>query len=201
MVRSIMLKIGEILKEEGKIPEVRDVFYLSLEELRNEAYESQETESQTGDLSKIIRERKVKYEGFKNIPAYSRLIYGDRVTDKPVSNICTDIVSTSSILKGIPSSPGKVSGEVLVIEKADHGIDTRGKIIVTRMTDPGWVFLIEPALGIVAEKGSMLSHTAIITRELGKPSVVNVKDAVRVLKTGDMVELDAYEGTVKLVSG
>lgn len=201
MVRSIMLKIGEILKEEGKISDVRDVFYLTFEELRIEAWGKCEKESQSEDFIKLVAERKVKYQGFQNIPAYSRLIYGDRVTDKPVSNICTDIVRTSTILKGIPSSPGKVRGEVLVIEKADHSIDTTGKIIVTRMTDPGWVFLIKPALGIVTEKGSMLSHTAIITRELGKPSVVNVKDAARVLKTGDLVELDAYEGTVRVVSG
>lgn len=197
MVRSIMLRIGELLKEDGKIPEARDVFYLTLDELRAEASGSKEKDFEAEDLIKLVRERKARYEGFNVIPAYSRLIYGDKVTDKPVSNICTDIVRTSSVLKGIPSSPGKVRGEVLVIEKADHSIDTTGKIIVTRMTDPGWVFLIEPALGVVAEKGSMLSHTAIITRELGKPSVVNVKDAARVLRTGDRVELDAYEGTVK----
>ncbi|ETP72968.1 phosphoenolpyruvate synthase/pyruvate phosphate dikinase [Lachnospiraceae bacterium JC7] len=225
MVRSIMLKIGEILKEQGKISEIRDVFYLTLDELREEAERcSHEPEDRTGikidrlhdctginsdrfhacpemiqrneEFLILIQERKLRYEGFKKIPAYSRLVYGDKVVDKPVCNICTDIARSSEILKGIPSSPGKVKGEVLVIEKADQKLDTRGKIIVTRMTDPGWVFLIKPALGIIAEKGSMLSHTAIITRELGKPSVVNVRDAARVLRTGDMVEIDAYEGTV-----
>ena len=144
----------------------------------------------------LVRDRKIKYEGFKKIPAYSRLVYGDKAIDKSLSNICTDTIRNQSVLRGIPSSPGKVRGEVLLIEKADQSIDTTGKIIVTRMTDPGWVFLIKPALGIIAEKGSMLSHTAIITRELGKPSVVNVRDAARVLKTGDIVELNAYEGTV-----
>ena len=230
MVRSIMLKIGEILKKQGKISETRDVFYLTLEELREEAAKSHEKSSAskycfTGDKSiqeshqcdksevlrdfsetnqnnnflNLVQERKIRYDGFMKIPAYSRLVYGDRVIDKPVSNICSDIVRNSRVLKGIPSSPGKVKGEVLLIEKADQSIDTSGKIIVTRMTDPGWVFLIKPALGIIAEKGSMLSHTAIITRELGKPSVVNVKGAARVLRTGDLVELDAYEGTVTLI--
>ncbi|OON86818.1 hypothetical protein BXO88_06030 [Oribacterium sp. C9] len=213
MVRSIMMKIGEILKEQGRISEVRDVFYLTLWEVREEAERcSHEPEDRTGvkidrlrdpeitqrneDFLRLIQERKLRYEGFKKIPAYSRLVYGDKVTDKPVCNICADIVRSSEVLKGIPSSPGRVKGEVLVIDKADQKLDTSGKIIVTRMTDPGWVFLIKPALGIIAEKGSMLSHTAIITRELGKPSVVNVRDAARVLRTGDMVELDAYEGTV-----
>ena len=216
MVRSIILKTGEILKEQGKISETRDVFYLTLEELTEEAdkYSLKKSAEKNNEKSEglaeknyqynnfldLIQDRKIKYEGFKKIPAYSRLVYGDKVIDKPASDIYTYTARNCSVLRGIPSSPGKVRGEVLLIEKADQSIDTTGKIIVTRMTDPGWVFLIKPALGIIAEKGSMLSHTAIITRELGKPSVVNVRDAARVLKTGDIVELDAYEGTVTRIS-
>ena len=67
---------------------------------------------------------------------------------------------------------------------------------MAKTTDPGWVFLIKDSLGIIAEKGSILSHTAIITRELGKPSIVNVKDVTKLLKTGDKVEVDAYTGTI-----
>lgn len=198
MVRSIMLKIGGILKDSGKICDVRDVFYLTLEELREYAEGSDISGSYSVDTGflELVRNRKIKYEGFKKIPAYSRLVYGDKVIDKSLSNIFTDTIRNQSVLRGIPSSPGIVRGEVLLIDKADQKVDTSGKIIVTRMTDPGWVFLIKPALGIIAEKGSMLSHTAIITRELGKPSVVNVKGAARLLKTGDIVELNAYEGTV-----
>ena len=75
----------------------------------------------------------------------------------------------------------------------------KDKILITKMTDPGWVFLIKNCLGIIAEKGSMLSHTAIITRELKKPSVVNVKDITKVVKTGDTVELNAVEGTITIL--
>ena len=71
---------------------------------------------------------------------------------------------------------------------------------VTHSTDPGWVFLIQNASGIVAEKGSLLSHTAIITRELGKPAVVGVKDAVRRIRTGMLLDVDAGTGTVRILS-
>ena len=57
---------------------------------------------------------------------------------------------------------------------------------------------LQNAAGIVAEKGSLLSHTAIITRELGKPAVVGVKDATRLIQTGDTVVVDADAGTVRL---
>ena len=71
--------------------------------------------------------------------------------------------------------------------------------MVTKTTDPGWVFLIDKAAGIIAEKGSLLSHTAIITRELHKPSIVNVKDCTKILKTGDIIEMDAINGIIKIL--
>jgi pyruvate,water dikinase len=67
------------------------------------------------------------------------------------------------------------------------------------MTDPGWVFLMVAAGGLVVEKGSVLSHTAIIGRELGIPTVVAVKDATRLIPDGALVELDGQAGTVKVV--
>ena len=72
----------------------------------------------------------------------------------------------------------------------------KDKILVTQMTDPGWVFLLTQAKGIIAEKGSLLSHTAIISRELGIPAVVGIKQATTHLKTGDRVILDGNSGKV-----
>ena len=89
-------------------------------------------------------------------------------------------------------------GEVLVIDSPSNTFDTTDKIIVAKSTDPGWVFLIQNAKGIIAEKGSLLSHTAIISRELRKPAIVNVKDATRLLKTGDIVTLDAEKGIITI---
>ncbi len=68
------------------------------------------------------------------------------------------------------------------------------------MTDPGWVFLLAGASGIIAEKGSLLSHTAIISRELGKPAVVDVNNATKILKTGDFVKIDGDAGRIVRLS-
>ncbi len=192
MVRYIVLSIGKILKEQGKLAHERDVFYLTLKDIRDEAVSPKRSE----EYMRLVSDRKRKYKAYSAIPAYSRLVYGDRIVSKNVTDISVGFASESRVLSGISSSPGCVTGEVIVIENADHLIDTKGKIIVTKMTDPGWVFLIKPSLGIIAEKGSMLSHTAIITRELHKPSIVNVKDAAKILKTGDRITLDAFNGTV-----
>ena len=109
------------------------------------------------------------------------------------------VINDTDSLRGIASSTGKVIGEILVIDEPSLSIDSTDKIIVTKSTDPGGGFLIQHAKGIVAEKGSLLSHTAIISRELHKPAVVNVKDCTRILKTGDIVELDADTGIVKIL--
>ncbi len=209
IVRYISLEIGKHLAENGIIADKRDVFYLTMDELRSIGGGSGDPWSlrdgvgvpfsTEGLLRKKVAERKKRYSSFSDIPSYSRLIYADRIVDKTIRKIRTEICGENFVLTGIPSSPGKVTGEVLVIDKADHTIDTRGKILVTKMTDPGWVFLIRQSIGIIAEKGSMLSHTAIITRELKKPSIVNVKDVSKILKTGDRVELDADRGTVTIL--
>ena len=67
------------------------------------------------------------------------------------------------------------------------------------MTDPGWVFLLANAKGVISEKGSILSHTAIISREINIPSIVGVEKATEIIKTGDYIEMDAYKGTIKIL--
>ncbi len=184
LAREIMLKIGINLAEKSIIDDSRDVFYLH------------ENELQRNDLREIVRRRKIQYENYNSVPVFGRLVYTGRVFDHDVLCAECGISEAETELRGIPTSRGKVEGEVLVIGSPTLDIDTTGKIIVTVSTDPSWVFLIKNALGIIAEKGSLLSHTAIITRELGKPSVVNVKHAASILKTGDKVLLDADNGFV-----
>ncbi len=71
--------------------------------------------------------------------------------------------------------------------------------MVARTTDPGWVFLLANAKGIITEKGSLLSHTAIIARELKIPSIVAVENATELLKTGDIVEMDGNTGEIRVI--
>ena len=106
----------------------------------------------------------------------------------------------SGIYCGVPCSHGVAEGEVLLVDVPAQVMDTKDKILVTKMTDPGWVFLIAGAKAIVAEKGSLLSHTAIISRELEKPAVVAVSQITKILKTGDYVRVDGNKGEVVLLS-
>lgn len=188
--RTIFRAIGAELCREEWIEKVDDVFYITIPELelgRKEMFRS------------LVMQRKAEYAMFAKLPAYSRLIFDGEIRNKQIQNAQFDLLHKSNVLTGISSSLGKVTGEAIVISQPNLSLDTRDKILVTRSTDPGWVFLIENACGIIAEKGSLLSHTAIITRELHKPSMVNVKDATKRIHTGDLVELDATSGTIRIL--
>ncbi len=189
IARAILLKVGVLLYEQGFLETPYDVFYLYYEEIKAGAFD---------DFKKLVSDRKQEYEIYETIPAFSRLIFEKKVVSKHLKN-STSYVCAQDVLHGIGVSGGKVTGQVIVIDKPSQDIDTTGKILVTKMTDPGWVFLIKNCAGIIAEKGSLLSHTAIVTRELGKPAVVNVKDATRILQNGDMVELDADTGLIRML--
>jgi len=73
----------------------------------------------------------------------------------------------------------------------------QNKILITKMTDPGWIYALMQAKGVIAEQGSLLSHTAIISRELGIPSIVNVPHVTKVLQTGEKIEMDGTTGIIR----
>ncbi|MDE6746185.1 MAG: phosphoenolpyruvate synthase, partial [Oscillospiraceae bacterium] len=193
MMRSMMLKVGGDLAVAKQISEPRDIFYLDYSEVER-AVKSGE------DMRELIESRRAQYSRFEKLPAYSRLVFAEKVFDKSSENMVGMTADNrADILTGIPCSGGKARGEILVIDDPSSCPDTTGKIIAAKMTDPGWVFLLAGAAGIITEKGALLSHTAIISRELGKPAVVGVDGAARLLKSGDVAEIDGTLGKITII--
>ena len=73
----------------------------------------------------------------------------------------------------------------------------KGDILVSIASDPDIVPAMKKAAAIVTEQGGVTSHAAIVSRELGIPCVIGTKIATKVLKDGDIVEVDATKGTVR----
>lgn len=195
IMRTIILNISENFVYDNKIEKREDIFYLYYDEVQDTI------NGKDIDLKKLIKERKEEYDIYNMLPSYSRLIFKDKVINKKPLNInSVSRRSTNDIILGIPCSTGIVEGEVVVIEDYDETIDIKDKILVTKTTDPGWIFLIVRAKGIIAEKGSLLSHTAIISRELQKPSVVGIKDITELLKTGDYISLNGENGEIRIIN-
>jgi len=101
-------------------------------------------------------------------------------------------------LTGLCVSLGSVEAEVVVLrDPSEFTKMKRGAILVAPATDPSWTPLFTLASGVIVEVGGMLSHASTIAREYGLPALANVRDATRILKTGDRVRLDASGGRVQ----
>jgi len=102
--------------------------------------------------------------------------------------------------KGQPAFRGKVRGMVrIALTPSESNALISGEILVTSMTSPDYVPAMRRAAAIVTNEGGLLSHAAIMSREFGKPCIVGTKIAAKVLKTGDMVEVDADKGIIKII--
>ncbi|MBQ2803452.1 MAG: phosphoenolpyruvate synthase, partial [Lachnospiraceae bacterium] len=194
MMRLLMLRVGENLCACQRLDEREDVFWLFYEEIE------QAIGDETMPLKDIIARRKEEYKQYALLPAYSRLLFAKEVWNKTPGTVCECTVSEDKkVFQGIACSHGVVEGEVLVVKQPTLQMNTKDKILVTKMTDPGWVFLIADARAVVAEKGSLLSHTAIISRELGKPAVVGVRQITKLLKDGDYIRVDGDKGEIEIL--
>ena len=193
MVREAVLHLGDIYTKENCIETRRDVFYLTFDELRMLA-------EKPCDMKETVSSRKKKYEMFSLLPAYSRIIFSQKAFDKNHRNInMAAVQSSKDEMVGVPCSNGIVEGEVYIVTDVKKAGSVKDKILVTKTTDPGWVFLLAEAKGVVSEKGSLLSHTAIISRELGIPAVVGIENILSTLKNGDIIRIDGSTGVVKLI--
>ena len=99
--------------------------------------------------------------------------------------------------KGQACSPGVVRGPARVVMDPRTATVRAGDILVAERTDPGWVTIFPMVKGVIMERGSLLSHSAIVARELGLPAVVGVEDACAWLRDGDWVELNGTSGRIR----
>ncbi|MEK0369418.1 MAG: PEP-utilizing enzyme [Nitrosopumilus sp.] len=119
-----------------------------------------------------------------------------------------ELVSTNfnekniSELKGKSVFKGKAKGNVrILIRKKDIDNLKEGEILVSPMTTPDFVPAMKKAAAIITDEGGITCHAAIVSRELKKPCIVGTKIATQVLKDGDLVEVDAEKGIVRILKG
>jgi pyruvate,water dikinase len=104
------------------------------------------------------------------------------------------------LLRGVSCCPGIVEGVVRVVRDIKDAEGLSGEILVTERTDPGWVPLYPSCLGLLIERGSLLSHSAVVARELGLPTIVGVSGGLlERLKTGQRVRMDAAAGEIRIL--
>lgn len=103
-------------------------------------------------------------------------------------------------LRGLAASSGRVVGRARVVGSAAEAAQlVSGEILVAGSADVGWAPLFLVAAAVVTDLGGPLSHAAIVLREYAVPAVVNVKIGTRVIRSGDLVEVDGDAGTVRVI--
>ncbi|MFH0852792.1 MAG: PEP-utilizing enzyme [bacterium] len=114
--------------------------------------------------------------------------------------ISQSFASDTREMKGVVAQPGKVTGIVKIVCYAKEMTGFRkGQILVSAMTQPAFLPAMKKAAAFVTDEGGTLSHAAIMARELKKPCIIGTKIATKVLKNGDMVEVDATKGIVRKI--
>ena len=200
-VRSIFRELGLRLAADQRLESPDDVFYLETEEVLGLL----DATSSTQDAAALARARREEFARYHNQPAPP-----DRfVTRGPMhrnSKVMTEqpspripVANAQGSCRGTGASPGIVRGLARVVTNPREAHLKPGEILVARQTDPGWVMLFPIASGLLVEKGSLLSHSAIVSRELGLPCIVGLTDICSWLGDGDEVELDGANGTVVLL--
>lgn len=182
VVRNIFLAFGENYYAAGKLESVRDIFYLTKQEIK----------SGEGDFIKIVARRKEQEKVYLQQPTYDRIVFFDGVP-LPVKT-----ENSSAGLRGIPSGNGTVTARVSLMDSPQDKL-IAGNIILTKRTDPGWISLFPLASGLIVEHGSMLSHSFVVARELNLPAVVGLKNATALIPDGSLVLLDGLNGEVKIL--
>ena len=216
LMRRIVDKIGE--KTIGF-----DVYYLSLDELKEflfsgkdfslkiarekelrKAYERLPVLSRVKLLGKVDRDplageiRVLSYESFKGKSEKSSVPFSEEPKNFESKG---KTESTPRVFFGRGVSKGIFRGEVLKIKSLQEirVAEAKGKILLSYSTDPGWFPYLNMAEGLITERGSLLSHSAILARELEKPAVVNIPNIMEELQSGDIVEIDGDLGICSVI--
>lgn len=151
------------------------------------------------DFKELIETRKAAYQEYELTELPERIKSRGSVYEWKDTNFAKEVVQGEHILQGIPCCAGIVEGIVSVLH-APHEIDKiDGNILVTTSTDPGWVVLFPKATAIVVERGSLLSHSAIVSREMGIPCIVGVKGLLNQVKSGDKIRMNGSTGIIEIL--
>lgn len=192
--RQLLREIGKRYAAVGCLDAPEDVFHLELDEVLG----FPDGRVTSADLKALVAARMAEYQRYRELPAPA-----DRFETVGLVHRGNDFQPTVAPstpagirLMGLGCCPGIVRGPVRVVRDPRAAALHPGEILVAERTDPGWVMIFPAAAGLLVEHGSLLSHSAIVARELGLPAIVSLAGLTSWLADGDWVEMDGSTGTV-----
>jgi rifampicin phosphotransferase len=195
LARRLFAELGSRFAEQGLLGAPEDIHYLTVGEIC--AYVR--GTSVTGDLAALVALRRAEYQAHAGARRPGRLAthgipYGADATGGDDAD--GDFGSDASA-QGTPCAGGRAEAAAWVVRDPHSKAPPHRHVLVAESTDPGWVFLMMRAEAMVVERGSVLSHTAIIGRELGIPTVVGVAGATQRITDGARLAVDGATGRLQ----
>jgi phosphohistidine swiveling domain-containing protein len=188
VARASARRLGLHLVDAGVIAEPGDVFHLTWEEANNPP---------TDDLTGVVAERRARHEERQAL----RLPDAWDGVPEPIRVVrATVAAGEGTRLSGVAASSGIVEGRARVVRDPGATELDDGDILVCEATDPGWVSLFLVAGGVVTDLGGMLSHGAIVAREMGLPAVVGTTGATATILDGQRIRVDGTAGVVEVLA-
>ena len=197
--RKIFLAMGQKLYQDGALDSCNDIFYLTTDEI-SEFIQKGKVEVA---LKNISLHRKKEFEYWQSVELPRRI-----ETSRPIAEIEEELKMKNeyhgttirpNVLRGVVASRPKIDslfGTALVLAEFDPSVNFEDKILITKQTDPGWTIIFPLLKGLIVERGGMLSHAAIIARELNIPCIVGVDSATAFIKNGSHIQMDLAKGEI-----
>ncbi len=190
-MRRILIELGKRLSERGVLKNQDDIFFLRLEEIPPVVEGKADF-----NIQQAVSNRRAEYDKNKSITPPD-VVFGKFDPDNLVPDTWDE---QAEVLNGLGVSQGVTTGKARVILRADTEEQLlAGEILVAPFTDPGWTPYFVPAAAIVMDEGGVISHGSIVAREYGIPAVVNVGGGTKIIKTGQMIQVDGNHGVVRIL--
>ena len=204
VARKIFRAMGNKLVSLNLLASMSDIFYLTVDELADVVAGRGATE----DLSSLASQRRREYLNYGSQPSPPERFVTEglpaaslsraMMAREPLSN--ANATDQAKAWRGTSCYPGIVHGKAIVAKSFSEASQVQGEILVAKSTDPGWVVLFPRCSALVIERGSLLSHSAVVARELGIPTIVGVTGITDALASGVELQVDAGTGSVRIVN-
>lgn len=194
-MRATVRRIGAVLQQSGHLANANDAFYFTVKELSAAPFDGM-------DATAMWRRARRTFNATLEIP--------DAFIGPPIArakrihahgDVIGEQMTPGETLHGIGVSPGVVEATARVVYDSGGAQHLRaGEILVCVVTDPAWAALFARAGGVVTDIGGMLSHGAVVARELNLPCVVNSRGGTRRIPDGARIRIDGTSGEVTILA-
>ncbi|XP_046625841.1 uncharacterized protein LOC124307780 isoform X2 [Neodiprion virginianus] len=184
-------KLGRLMVEDGQLPDMNLIFFLTHQEIGLLFISSNPTLVQKA----IRRQRLYPHCDKIQFPEVNRGVL------KPIlAEPSTKIREGGARVSGTPVGGGTVLGRACIITNINDAVQLKpGDILITQCTDIGWSPYFPILGGVVTELGGLISHGAVVAREYGLPCIVGAEGATQKFRTGDIVLLTGTTGILHVV--